>query len=102
MGLKLNVRDINFGVAFFDCVAKESGKNYTGVVLSRSYKDKNNEWQKETLHIFSDDLLKIANLCTRAYSEYRVLEDKDKDKNPIPNKKEVEKNIDDIDDDIPF
>ena len=98
MGLKLNVRDSNFGVAFFDCVAKESGKNYTGVVLSRSYKDKNNEWQKETLHIFSDDLLKIANLCTRAYSEYKNLEDK----NTISTKKEVEKNIDDIDDDIPF
>lgn len=95
---KLKKRDNNFSVAFFDMKTKEN-KNYTGVILSKNYKTKDNEWKSEELHIFPEDLLKIASLCQRAYSEYK---DSLENKNTVPTKTEVESLADDLDDAVPF
>ena len=90
---KLKKRDNSFTVAFFDNTTKD-GKGYTGVMLSRNYKTKDNEWKSEELHIFPDDLLKISALCIRAYNEFK---DTLENKSTVPTKTE-----DDFDNEIPF
>jgi len=95
---KLKKRDNNFGVAFFEMKNKEN-KNYTGVIVSKNYKTKDNEWKSEDLHIFPEDLLKVANLCQRAYSEYK---DTLENKNTVPTKTEVELLDEDLDYAAPF
>ena len=66
--------------------------------MSRSFKDKNNEWKSEDLHIFGDDLLKIQALCNRAYNEYvNMLENKPKELTKTP-----QDPLDDDLDSIPF
>lgn len=93
--LILRKKDNNFSVSFFDCESKD-GKKYTGVMLSRGFKDKSGEWKNEDLHIFTDDLLKIANLCTRSYEAVKEI------KEVAPPKEKQEEQVDDLDDAIPF
>lgn len=89
------LRDKSFSISFFDSESKD-GKKYTGVLLSRGYKDKNNEWKSEDLHIFGDDLLKIQALCNRAYNEYVNMLENNKPK-------ELKNDLsDDLDSEIPF
>lgn len=62
--IKLKDRGISVGVFEFD-------KNLS-VNLQRSYKKKDSEeWVREEIHCFEDDLLKIANICTQAYNAIR-------------------------------
>ena len=93
-------RDKAFSISFFDSESKD-GKKYIGVLLSRNFKDKNNEWKSEDLHIFADDLLKIQSLCNRAYNDYQdMLENKPKDESQ---KEQQPTGLDDdFDDSIPF
>lgn len=43
---------------------------YYSACLQRSYRAKDNdEWQREQISLYPDELLKIAALCQRAYNE---------------------------------
>lgn len=63
--IKIQDRSLSAGVFEF--------KNQNGTTLSidiqRSYKAKDaQEWTRENIHCYEDDLLKIANLCIRTYN----------------------------------
>lgn len=45
------------------------GKEYYSVTLSRKYKDKNGEEKKESLHLFPDDLLAVAEVIRITYND---------------------------------
>lgn len=45
------------------------GKEYYSVTLGRKYKDKNGEEKKETLHLFPDDLLAVAEILRITYND---------------------------------
>lgn len=90
------VKDYPFNV--FTSDREKDGKTFTIFSVSRSYKDKNGEWKHQTINLFSEDLLKLANICYQAYNDNIMLS-----KNSVPTKTEPAKDInDDLDDEIPF
>lgn len=40
---------------------------YLSIQLTRSYKDKQDQWQKQTINLRVNDLPKIAMICNKAY-----------------------------------
>lgn len=61
----LQNRDRALSVSVFN---KESDKGtYYSVCLQRSHKQ-GDEWKREQINLFADDLLKIANICTKTYN----------------------------------
>ncbi len=61
----LQNRDRALSVSVF---RKESDKgDYYSVCLQRSYK-RGDEWKREQINLFPEDLLKIANLSTKTYN----------------------------------
>ena len=48
---------------------KESDKgSYYSICLQRSHKQ-GDEWKREQINLFAEDLLKIANICTKTYND---------------------------------
>lgn len=45
------------------------GKEYYSVTVARKYKDKNGEEHKETLHLFPEDLLAVAEIIRITYND---------------------------------
>ena len=62
-------RDRNINISVFKNT-KDDGKDYYSVCLQRSYKKQGEEeWTRETINLFPDDLLKLANLSRCAYTD---------------------------------
>ena len=92
----LKVKDYPFSVAFFE--KTKDGNTYYQVALSRNYKDNNGDWKSQTINIFPQDLLKIANISQRAYNSLLTLQSKKAQKS-TPQPAPADENFDD---DIPF
>ena len=64
----IQTRDRNLSVSVF-CHEKD-GKTYYGANLQRSYKKPgDNDYTRENINLFPDDLLRLSLLCQRAYQE---------------------------------
>ena len=64
----INTRAGGISVSFFK--KEKDGKTFATVCLQRSYMDKNNEWKRESINLFPDDLPKVAAICNGAFYEY--------------------------------
>lgn len=60
--------DRGVDVACWEKIGNE-GKEYYSVTVSRKYKDKNGEEHKETLHLFPEDLLAVAEIIRITYND---------------------------------
>ena len=90
----INRRDRNISVSVFK--QEKDGKTYYSVCLQRSYKAKDSEeWTQETINLFPDDLLKLANLSRCVYTDIIAYAQKNK----IPS---AEYPAQTLEDDIPF
>lgn len=64
--IKFKDRTLNIGV--FEFVNQDGSRSFS-CDLQRSYKKKDaEEYTRENIHCYEEDLLKIANICTRAYN----------------------------------
>lgn len=64
--IKISDRSLSIGVFVFK---NQDGTENVSCDIQRSYKKKGDqEWTRENIHCYEDDLLKIANVCTRAYN----------------------------------
>lgn len=64
----INRRDGNISISVFK--KEKDGKGYYSVCLQRSYKAKDaQDWTREQINLFPDDLLKLANLSRCAYTD---------------------------------
>ena len=65
----IKLRDRTLSVAVFEFKNQDGSVNLS-VNIQRSFKKKGeSEYTVEEIHCYEDDLLKIANLCTRAYAQ---------------------------------
>lgn len=102
----IKVADRNISVAGFE-FQNQNGATIS-LILQRSYKSKKTgEWVSESINCFEDDLLKIANLCQKAYNtlcEKRVQQQPQQAPTsvPTPAQPKVETPTQDQNDDIPF
>lgn len=71
----------------------QDGKTYYSIQLQRSYKNKDtDEWIRETINLFPDDLLKLSNLAANTYTA--ILENVSKEKGtPTYSTQEINDNI---------
>lgn len=64
--IKISDRGLSVGV--FEFVNQDGSKNIS-CNIQRSFKKKDaQDWTRENIHCYEDDLLKIANICTSAYN----------------------------------
>lgn len=64
--IKLSDRALSIGVFVFK---NQDGTENISCDIQRSYKKKDaQDWTRENIHCYEDELLKIANICTRAYN----------------------------------
>lgn len=64
--IKIKDRTLSIGVFVFK---NQDGSENISCDIQRSYKRKDDQdWTRENIHCYEDDLLKIANICTRAYN----------------------------------
>lgn len=66
-----NVRDRLLSVSFFKKTAEgNDGQQHTfySANLQRSYQDKEGNWQRESINLYPDELLKLAALAQRGYN----------------------------------
>ena len=75
----LQNRDRALSVSVFR--KEKDGRTYYGVCLQRSYKQ-GEEWKREQINLFPEDLLKIANLSTKAYNDILDLPPVEKSSEP--------------------
>lgn len=62
-------RDKNLSVSVFVNQTTD-GKSYHSIQLQRSYKKKGQQdWTRETINLFKEDLLPLAQIVSDAYSE---------------------------------
>lgn len=68
----INMRDRNISVSIFKKEGKDAqGKSetYYSACLQRSYKKKDgDDWQRETINLYPDDLPKLSNLAQAGYN----------------------------------
>ena len=66
----LSSKDMGLSVACFEWNQQDGKKNYS-FSIQRSHKKKDSEeYENETINCYADELLKLANLCQRAYNQY--------------------------------
>lgn len=66
----ITTRDRGLSISIFE--REKDGQKTYGACLQRSWKDKNTEeWKREQINLFPDELLKIANLSQVAYNDLR-------------------------------
>lgn len=64
----IKIQDRSLAIGVFEFV-NQDGSRSISCDLQRSFKRKDaQEWTRENIHCYEDDLLKIANVCTRAYN----------------------------------
>lgn len=64
--IKIKDRGLSIGVFEY---RNPDGSTSISCDVQRSYKKKDaQDWTRENIHCYEDDLLKIANICTRAYN----------------------------------
>lgn len=64
--IKISDRALSIGVFVFK---NQDGTENISCDIQRSYKKKGDQdWTRENIHCYEDELLKIANICTRAYN----------------------------------
>lgn len=64
----ITTRDRGLSISIFR--RDKDGQATYGACFQRSWKDKaTNEWKREQINLFPDELLKAAALCTRAYND---------------------------------
>lgn len=64
----ISTRDRGLSISIFE--REKDGQKTYGACLQRSWKDKNtDEWKREQINLFPDELLKIANLAQKTYNE---------------------------------
>lgn len=62
-------RDLGISTAVFEWTNQDGKKTYS-VSLQRSYKKKDEEkYTEETINMYPEDLLKVANLLARTYND---------------------------------
>lgn len=97
---KLIHKDFPFTAFAFE--KEKNGKAYTIYSISRAYKDKNKEWQHQSISLFPEELLKLANICMQTYNLH-ITKQNANISNATNSTKATETQIeDDLDDDIPF
>lgn len=69
----ITLRDRNLSVSIFKkdgTDAQGRPETYYSACLQRSYKPKDSdEWKRETINLYPDDLLKVANIASFAYND---------------------------------
>lgn len=66
-------RDKNLSISVFTNVTND-GKSYHSIQLQRSYKKKGQQdWTRETINLFKDDLLPLSQILSDTYS--RIVSD---------------------------
>lgn len=79
--IKMSDRGLSIAVFEFQ---NQNGPNTFSVNLQRAFKKKDaQEWTREEIHCYEEDLLKIAHLCHEAYDALR------KYRSPKPKEKEA-------------
>ncbi len=64
----IQTRDRGLSISIFK--REKDGIPTYGACLQRSWKDKTtDEWKREQINLFPDELLKLAALCNRSYTE---------------------------------
>lgn len=64
--IKIKDRGLSIGVFEY---RNPDGSTSISCDVQRSYKKKDaQDWTRENIHCYEDDLLKIANICTRTYN----------------------------------
>ena len=64
----IKIRDRGISIGVFEFVNQDGTKNIS-CDIQRSFKKKDaQDWTRENIRCYEDDLLKIANICTRAYN----------------------------------
>lgn len=64
----ISTRDRGLSISIFK--REKDGQSFYGACLQRSWKDKNtDEWKREQINLFPDELLKLAALCNRTYEQ---------------------------------
>lgn len=96
----LSIRDRNLSFSVFEFANQDGTKNLS-VNIQRSYK-KGEEWIREDIHCYEDDLLKLANGCSLVYNKLLSLKQKKQDQPAKEAQKEEPKSEQPVDDDIPF
>lgn len=64
----ISTRDKGLSISFFG--KEKDGKEFATCCVQRSYLDKNNEWKRESINMFPDDLPKLASLCLGIHYDY--------------------------------
>lgn len=97
----LSSKDMGLSVACFEWKQDDGKKNYS-FSIQRSHKKKDSEeFENETINCYADDLLKLANLCQRAYNQYVKYRQDHKDA-PAATPAPASAPAQSLDDDIPF
>lgn len=98
--IKLSDRALSIGVFVFK---NQDGTENISCDIQRSYKKKDaQDWTRENIHCYEDELLKIANICTRAYNAIcnrRASKPKAQTPAPAPATAQTQAPVDD---EIPF
>lgn len=64
----IQTRDRGLSISIFR--RDKDGQSSYGACLQRSWKDKTtDEWKREQINLFPEELLKLASLCNRTYAE---------------------------------
>ena len=80
--IKLSDRGLSIGVFEYK---NQDGSVNMSCNIQRSYKKKDaQEWTRENINCYDDDLLKIANLCTETYNAIRAKKCAAKQAKPTP------------------
>lgn len=99
--IKLSDRNLSIGVFEFQ---RQDGSVNISCDIQRSYKQKDaQEWTRENIHCYEDELLKLANICTRAYNAICTRRSQ-KPKAPVQNQATAQQAPvqNQTDDEIPF
>lgn len=101
----LTTRDRTLSVSIFKKQATgNDGQEHTfySACLQRSYKDKNGEWQRESINIYPDELLKVSALTMRAYNQLSLALQQEKEIAQASGKEYPAQQMDELNDFVPF
>lgn len=101
--IKMSDRALSIAVFEFQ---NQNGPNTYSVNIQRAFKKKDaQEWTREEIHCYEEDLLKIAHLCHEAYDalrKYRSPKPKAKEATQAPAQAPASQPEAQVDDEIPF
>lgn len=63
-----SIRHRTLDIAVFENKTKD-GKSFFNAVISKSYKDKDQKWQKQSMSVNQDELLTLSSLLERTFWE---------------------------------